>query len=55
MYLRFIGANGSMGLKYGNVYNVEIYEDKKYIWVNWGKNKCPYVSFENLATNWTRW
>lgn len=52
MHLRFVGANGSMGLKHGNVYNVDVNTDGKYVWVDWGKNKCPYSSFENFASNW---
>lgn len=52
MYLRFVGANGSMGLKHGNVYNVDVNSDGKYLWVDWGKNKCPYSSFESFASNW---
>lgn len=62
MRLRFIGADGSMGLKHGNVYEVEIKcfrSPKGHIWVAWEFNRfgdviqaCPYSSLAALNANW---
>lgn len=62
MYLRFIGADGSMGLRHGDTYDVKINVKNNYIWVIipkfefrykvWGTWKCPYSSPQSLAANW---
>ena len=64
MRLRFIGANGSMGLTNGEVYDVQIRSKSNYIWVmipnfefrekTFGIWKCPYSTPENFATNWEK-
>lgn len=58
MLLRFIGANGSMGLKYGSVYNVNITSNHLYIIVEWEdsgiKRICPYTSPATLNANWAK-
>ena len=55
MYLKFIGENGSMGLRRGSIYDVKIISKDKYIWVKWGFRKvCPYSSPQALAKNWTK-
>ena len=33
MELRFVGKDGSMGLRNGRVYKTKIWSDKRYIWV----------------------
>ena len=35
MKARFIGSNGSMGLRHGKVYDITITKDARYVWVNW--------------------
>lgn len=67
MEARFIGNNGSMGLRHGKVYNITITKDARYIWVNWehkeiGKtilqllggtpSRCPYHNEQALRENW---
>lgn len=61
MKAMFIGADGSMDLKNGRVYNVEISKDEKYIWVRWihrfwlvcsCRMECPYGSMEKVLENW---
>lgn len=54
MYLRFIGADGSMGLSFGKIYEVKISSDDRYIWVQWNRGRCPYSSPLTLASNWKR-
>lgn len=64
MFLRFIGANGSMGLTYGEVYEVRIKTKNDYIWVIipmfqfrdkvFGKWECPYSSPQSFAANWEK-
>jgi hypothetical protein len=62
MRLRFIGANGSMGLTNGKVYEVQVNSvEKLYLGCNFGLEfsektfgtwKCPYSSPESFAANW---
>lgn len=60
MTAKFIGTNGSLGLKTDTVYPVEIStsENGKYIWVrifNAATNEikvCPYSSLAKLNENW---
>lgn len=62
MRLRFIGANGSMGLTSGVVYEVQVKSEGNYIGVmipnfefsekTSGTWKCPYSSPESFAANW---
>lgn len=67
MYFRFIGKDGSMGLKYNNIYELtSINSDDKYIYVRWNRKVkrgltnrienicCPYSSYESFAANWVR-
>lgn len=53
--LRFIGTDGSMGLRKGKTYLVRIYTKLGRIVVNWGNTEntvCPYSSLETLCENW---
>lgn len=53
MRLRFIGADGSMNLKHGNVYNVKVSSRSGYIYVKIGCSwRCPYSSPKTFADNW---
>lgn len=52
MKARFIGADGSMGLVYGRVYNIQIWFDRDCIYVGWGKRFCPYSNLQKLQENW---
>lgn len=67
MEAKFIGSNGSMGLRYGKVYNITITKDARYIWVKWESNGivetilqllgstpscCPYRNEKTLRENW---
>ena len=64
MLLKFIGADGSMGLQHGKIYNVEVKTEGKYIWVTifyyeirekiYEKWRCPYSSPQTLSANWKR-
>lgn len=56
---RFIGRDGSMGLRHGRYYEITIYgkPDEDLIFVEWiGYDgflwKCPYGSIEALMQNW---
>lgn len=59
--LRFIGANGSMGLTHGKVYDVDVGYNPltEDFYVEWnvcgvGKRRCPYYSMQKLLENWER-
>lgn len=55
---RFIGEDGSMGLKRGRVYLIQLYTLNGHICVSWTtssgrQNKvCPYSSLKTLCANW---
>ena len=64
MYLRFIGANGSLKLTHGEVYNVKVktkdehivvmipnFEHRHMIFGTW---KCLYSSPQSFAENWEK-
>lgn len=53
--LRFIGTDGSMGLRKGQAYMVRIYTKFGRIVVSWGVGEnevCPYSSLKTLCENW---
>ena len=57
MKLKFIGANGSMGLEHGKIYDCSFGTGDGYIWVTWTGGRwdignCPYSSLKNLLENW---
>lgn len=55
MLLKFIGKDGSMGLVYGNTYDVQITSNSHSILVKWDSCKsCPYSSPLSFAKNWTK-
>lgn len=64
MYLKFIGADGSMRLNHGEVYDVRIKTKNGYIWVIiprfefrhmiFGTWECPYSSPQSLSANWEK-
>ena len=59
MRLKFIGANGSMGLIKGQIYKVTVKTMGKYIWVTWQDKfllyvSCPYSSPQSFAENWEK-
>ena len=58
MLLRFIGTDGSMGLRHGQVYSVGVRSDLHFIWAHvrtsWiGETKCPYDTPQAFAKNWS--
>lgn len=53
MRFRFIGKDGSMGLKKGSIYKLTTMIIGGYIVVRWDKGKpCPYSSLEAFLLNW---
>ena len=60
MNLKFIGTDGSMGLKHGEVYEVSVHCTFKdeVIRVKWYKHpnsiECPYSSPAAFAANWAK-
>ena len=60
MRLKFIGADGSLNLRYGKVYDVTISSNERYIVAaiktvgnRWTEVVCPYGSPQALAKNWS--
>lgn len=53
MNLRFIGSDGSMGLKYGKVYKVKFRPGSR-IEITWFPflKYCPYASLAAFCRNW---
>jgi hypothetical protein len=56
MILKFIGKDGSLGLKHGEKYKVTLKTSGKYfiatIHVGWINQICPYGSVQAFAKNW---
>lgn len=57
MKLKFIGEDGSMGLRTGEVYDTRIFIKGECLWVEWKVNlytvkPCPYISTQSFAQNW---
>lgn len=52
--MRFIGRDGSMGLRKNETYLCSIFSSDGYIYVAWrdGKSACPYWSIKSLGENW---
>ena len=58
MLLRFIGRDGSMGLRHGEIYNVGVHSDTRFIWLHIRTSfineiKCPYDTPQVFAKNWS--
>lgn len=58
MRLKFIGADGSMGLRNGEVYQVSFKSTENYIILTikigmFDSVMCPYSSPQALAKNWS--
>ena len=49
---KFIGENGSMGLKKGRVYEIKTSISHDLLWVTWDDNSCPYKNLETFLQNW---
>lgn len=60
MNLKFIGTDGSMGLRHGEVYDVLVscMFRENYIFVKWldgfETRQCPYSSPAAFAANWAK-
>ena len=55
MKFKFIGADGSMGLKKGEVYELKTSIISGILQVRWRKEFCcPYSSLEKFLENWER-
>lgn len=55
MYLKFIGKDGSMGLRYGQVYKIYITSSGDLIWTMFEYGEmCPYSSPQSFAANWAK-
>ena len=57
MKLKFIGEDGSMGLRTGEVYDTRIFIKGECLWVEWKVNlytvkSCPYISTQSFAQYW---
>lgn len=62
MKLKFIGEDGSMGLKHGEWYWCKVRTVANTIYVSWfitdeigrkiGQGRCPYDSFAAMLKNW---
>ena len=61
MYLKFIGTDGSMGLKHGDIYDVYIETVCRFsgqiLWTRIYTNGsfyigCPYSSPQSFSANW---
>ena len=53
LFLKFIGQDYSMGFRKGNSYEVKIYSDYHFIWIETKDGRrCPYTNPQALACNW---
>ena len=51
-YGRFVGKDGSMGLRTGEVYAIDIYRRGGRIWVDWAGGLCPYDTVGAIKRIW---
>lgn len=56
MKLKFIGEDGSLGLRHGRTYEVTLRTAGKYLWTYISKGPickigCPYASLQAFAAN----
>lgn len=49
---QFVGSDGSLGLRAGNVYALDVYRSGGRLWVHWNGGLCPYDTTEALMRNW---
>ena len=54
MKFKFIGKDGSMGLKKGTVYEIKTFIRHNLLWATWNDNSCPYKNVETFLVNWER-
>ena len=58
MNLKFIGEDGSMGLKHGAVYDLNVFVNHTHVCVEWFDGnefrQCPYSSPASFAANWAK-
>ena len=57
MEMTFIGKDGSMGLRHGKTYRVQMFCAEDHILVSWNDQNdhiaiCPYTSLSTLYDNW---
>lgn len=53
MFLKFIGQDGSMGLRKNKYYEVRVYSDTQFIWLETKDGvRCPYTTPQAFASNW---
>ena len=52
MKFRFIGKDGSMGLKKGSIHTIKTSIKQNLLWVTWEDNSCPYSNLEKFFENW---
>lgn len=54
MKFKFIGKDGSMGLKKGSIYEIKTSITHNLLWVTWNNNSCPYKNLESFLKNWEK-
>ena len=52
MKFKFIGADGSMGLKKNSVHIIKTSIKQELLWITWEDNSCPYKNLEAFFKNW---
>lgn len=52
MKFKFIGTDGSMGLKKNSVHIIETSIEHNLLWVTSEDNSCPYSNLEKFFENW---
>lgn len=48
----FIGEDGSMGLRRGQIVPLSVYFWSGRVWVCWRDARCPYDTIEAFSRNW---
>ena len=48
----FIGTDGSLGFKKGEVYKLQVSTDERYVKIVFVGVKCIYSSVRNFMKNW---
>lgn len=52
MKFKFIGTDGSMGLKKNSIHTIRTSIANNLLWATWENNSCPYKNLEAFLANW---
>lgn len=51
-YGQFIGEDGSLWLRKGQILALKVYREGGRLWAYWNGGRCPYDTMDALMRNW---